>query len=659
MYTARTKRRRVAENVARLNSEIKNHLEVLVPDTQLNLNVDKEIDNNIGSDISDVSSVSSDSEYTECFNDSMSTSEDPHNHSSIKLKLAEWSLKNNITHIALSELLKILQPLGCDLPLDARTLLTTPRSTDTADSPKYFHYFGIYKYLKNEIRNGLSNFAFPMFKHDNYSKDTRKLTITISTDGLPLSRSSKKCFWPILGKLDQAKQPKPFLIALYFGLSKPPDVNTFFKDLVDEMIELESTGLTINNIKYTLSISCIIADAPARSFLKCTVPYNAYYGCEKCEVKGQWKGRVIFKNRSSRLRSDESFKIMSNARHHNSKSPFSDLNVGLVTQVPLDYMHLVCLGVVRKFINIWVKGKPPHRLSLKNVQSISSKLISLCQNIPAEFARKPRALTELDHFKATEFRLFLLYTAPVSLIDILSEEKYKHFMYLHTAMFILISRANITEEWNSYAKNLLLLYVKLVPKLYDETMLVYNVHSIIHLADDAVRFGALDNFSAFPFENYMQHLKKKVRGQRRELTQIIHRVAEDELWASSHKNRLEENRLIKSHRFSKYTYNGTVISSDQANCYFYTHFNKLIKVFEVIQQNGHNVMVKYKELLNLGSLVHYPCDSTKLGIYKINLNEVSKEKSCLITELVRKYVVLPLGNSSDHCFCGIPYSDDV
>ena len=32
-------------------------------------------------------------------------------------------------------------------------------------------------------------------------------------------------------------------------------------------------------------------------------------------------------------------------------------------------------------------------------------------------------------------------------------------------------------------------------------MLVYNVHSLIHLAEDARNFGLLDNFSSFPFKN--------------------------------------------------------------------------------------------------------------------------------------------------------------
>jgi len=45
-------------------------------------------------------------------------------------------------------------------------------------------------------------------------------------------------------------------------------------------------------------------------------------------------------------------------------------------------------------------------------------------------------------------------------------------------------------------------------QLYGKIQLVYNVHSLIHLADDAKQHGALDHISSFPFESYLGRLKK-------------------------------------------------------------------------------------------------------------------------------------------------------
>jgi hypothetical protein len=61
-------------------------------------------------------------------------------------------------------------------------------------------------------------------------------------------------------------------------------------------------------------------------------------------------------------------------------------------------------------------------------------------------------------------------------------------------------------------------------KIYGRQYLVYNVHSLIHLADDVERFGALDNISAFRFENFLGTLKSLVRNQHKPLQQVCNRL---------------------------------------------------------------------------------------------------------------------------------------
>lgn len=54
-------------------------------------------------------------------------------------------------------------------------------------------------------------------------------------------------------------------------------------------------------------------------------------------------------------------------------------------------------------------------------------------------------------------------------------------------------------------------------------MLVYNVHKLVHIADDAKMHGQLDNISAFSFENLMRKLTKAVRKPSMTLWQVIRR----------------------------------------------------------------------------------------------------------------------------------------
>ena len=59
-----------------------------------------------------------------------------------------------------------------------------------------------------------------------------------------------------------------------------------------------------------------------------------------------------------------------------------------------------------------------------------------------------------------------------------------------------------------------------------ELLARYNVHVLPHLAEDAMQFGQLDNFSAFPFENYLHRLKRLVKCGRQPLAQIVRRLHE-------------------------------------------------------------------------------------------------------------------------------------
>src|SRR5207253_1610328 len=99
---------------------------------------------------------------------------------------------------------------------------------------------------------------------------------------------------------------------------------------------LENTGIVVKGVKYDVRISCVIADAPARSFIKATKNHNAYFACDKCEVEGEWDGRVILNELTCAKRSDLGFRTKSNPYHHVGNSPLLDLKFGLVSQVPID-----------------------------------------------------------------------------------------------------------------------------------------------------------------------------------------------------------------------------------------------------------------------------------------------------------------------------------
>jgi len=188
-------------------------------------------------------------------------------------------------------------------------------------------------------------------------------------------------------------------------------------------------------------------------------------------------------------------------------------------------MHLLYLEIMKKLIKTWMRGPKSVRLSDHQICVVSSKLVALRRFIPQEFARKPRALCEIDRFKASEFRQFLLYTGMVALKSELRKELYSNFLNLFVAIFTF-SSPKLVKHYADYSENLLKFFVEQCMVLYGKEFVVYNVHSVIHIVDDAKAYGCLDGISSFPFENYLGHLKSTVRKPQQILQQIFKRLCE-------------------------------------------------------------------------------------------------------------------------------------
>ncbi|XP_025200038.1 uncharacterized protein LOC112597975 [Melanaphis sacchari] len=176
-------------------------------------------------------------------------------------------------------------------------------------------------------------------------------------------------------------------------------------------------------------------------------------------------------------------------------------------------MHVVCLGVVKKILMLWkgsfrVERRDVNNQKLNNriIKNISDRLLSIKTYIPCDFVRKPRSLDELARWKATEYRLFLLYVGIVSIHSIVPKKLYQHFLSLSIAMTIYLS-PNF-RDLAEFAKLLMFKFVKDFGSLYGNHLISHNVHALIHLFDDYNNFGSLDSVSCFKFENYMGHLKK-------------------------------------------------------------------------------------------------------------------------------------------------------
>ena len=559
----------------------------------------------------------------------------------------EWANKYRLPHVAVTELMHILKPHLSALPNDSRTLLHTPRScniTHFKSGGDYCH-LGLAKGLQELLKDG------PLPR-------TSSLELQFNIDGMPLFKSSNLCLWPILCLLKNAGYGEPFVVGIYHGKEKPADAVEFLLEFVGETSDLMRNGVNISDVLYSVNIHSFVCDAPARSFVKGVKCHSGYSACEKCVAHGEYCGKVIYRDTDAPLRTDVAFDELADEEHHSGPCPLKPLPIGYVSQFGLDYMHLVCLGVVRRLLLYWKGPVGPLcvRLGSRALSELSQKLVSLCPYVPCEFARRPRSISEVMRWKATEFRQFLLYTGPVCLRGIVPENLYNHFMLLSVGIRILAC-PKLAVRFCDYANELLVLFVSEAEKYYGKDIYVYNVHCLIHLANDVKRLGPLDNFSSFPYENKLGQLKKMIRKPQFPIQQIVYRLAEKQHVKSTTCNHQSSATVVKTEHSSgpvlaayrsyrQYrclkTKNFKISLSTGNNCILTTDGSPAL--VENILTDDDSIVLICQHFASASDAISYPLQSSRLGMYKVShrMTDLVAVPLCSVTQ---KCVMLPLADS--------------
>lgn len=178
------------------------------------------------------------------------------------------------------------------------------------------------------------------------------MTLDIGIDGFAIAKSSTHCGWPILGTLSNENVP-PFLIAMYVGYKELKEIDPFLEDFAAEVKLLRYTGLQLvdGGPFLPFKIRVFTADTPARSKITGTRSFAHKAGCHKCDQRsvGDYN---FFKPKAGNLRTDRTFRNRTDTDHHhlhtiNRESELEKAGIGMVSQFPLDVMHLVDLGVAK------------------------------------------------------------------------------------------------------------------------------------------------------------------------------------------------------------------------------------------------------------------------------------------------------------------------
>lgn len=182
-----------------------------------------------------------------------------------------------------------------------------------------------------------------------------------------------------------------------------------------------------------------------------------------------------------------------------------------------DYMHAVCLGVIRYFLLLWLTSSSKLGWSIKckiDILNVRMKAVKP----PYEISRCPRTVDNISFWKASEFRAFALYY--FSLLDsILPEPYYSHFCSLCYCLFVLLQES-VPKSSVVKVNYLLQQFVRDTEYLYGSEHVTYNIHLLTHLSTSVLDWGCLWTHSTFIPEWFNGELVSLCNGTQKVIEQM-------------------------------------------------------------------------------------------------------------------------------------------
>lgn len=317
--------------------------------------------------------------------------------------------------------------------------------------------------LKSETVTDVTTSALYKELIVKHGLDGNDVSLTWNTDGIPIFNSSNFSVWPLQAFVNELPQhlwgKNILLLGLWFG--QKPTMNTFLKPFVEECRMLQSDGFIFGNEIQPRKVFALLpsADSPARAIVRNVKQFNGKHGCDWCEFEGvavpnnsgppvrYYPHRTPVVMRTAAMQAAYALEgTPSNPVKGVKGMAFADLlpSFDMVRGTVTDFMHSVCLGVVRQMVDLWVDSKH-HGESYyfgQKVNLVDQRLQLISP--PSEIHRSPCSLSHRCYWKASEWRAFIFYSLVV-LQGILPFSYLNHFFLFVYGIYTL-SGDSISDE---------------------------------------------------------------------------------------------------------------------------------------------------------------------------------------------------------------------
>lgn len=315
-----------------------------------------------------------------------------------------------------------------------------------------------------------------------------------------------------------------------------------------------------------LELKCILADNPQRGALLNMHIHSGVFGCHRCNVESQRRstgGGRLYPIENHHSIENRNFSQVSEIRHQIEAGELSPGFMGVrgscileeidefdpIKNVLCEYMHIVPLGIVKHFLAELINDNQLPRNGFKlpstQVKQRINQILNEFKSV-SSFTRRPRDLSNLPFYKASEFDNFLFYYSLKVLPEVLTTDYSFHFFLLSNSMFTFLSES-ASETDLRQAKDELELFLQLFLDLkYPEKSFRYNLHAVKHIPEDREEFGPLKYMNAYKYESFLGFLKSITKGvhfQAQELAVKTQMILDVNAWKL--KNDKLQPKLIK------------------------------------------------------------------------------------------------------------------
>jgi hypothetical protein len=323
-------------------------------------------------------------------------------------------------------------------------------------------------------------------------------------------------------------QKNLILAGVWFQRHKPK-MDTFLDPLVNELNDLSKNGIEQCGRKVRVHLIICTVDGQARAMVMNIHQHNGEFPCPWCEIPGENYLKPGNKRETLVFVFDPNAPRRTELSYHNNAE--IALKEGLdhfhgvksvcilalvesfdvIDGQTIDYLHNLLLGQCESLIDAFLSSHYAKKdWSLRKHEALLDKrMIAITPT--SEISRLPAKFSEFRNMKASEKRSLLCYYLLPIVEDLLPEKYLKHLLLL-----VFSARTYLMESCQNdalkQAKLALTRFYKELPELYDKALCTFNAHQSVHIPEHCEKWGALWDYSCFPYEGYNATLIKSFYG---------------------------------------------------------------------------------------------------------------------------------------------------